>query len=500
MNPSRLDHHATLQDTTEYFRRLALPAAPISLGKTGLFVSPIGFGGYRVEENEPLHREALSLALLSGCNLIDTSANYTGGSSEKLIGTVLSKHISSGKIKREEIVLVSKAGYVQGSNLELAQNRENEGHPFPDMVKYRPDCWHCISPEFLEDQITRSLERLGVTTIDVLLLHNPEYYLKTPLQESSGGGADHREYYARIRRAFEYLETECEQGRIRWYGISSNSFPSPKEDPEYTSLETVIQLAQEISATNHFAVIQFPMNLFEPGAVFEENNSGRTVAALARENRIGTLVNRPLNAFFNEQLLRLTDFPAHEGENIVGNLKSSWTRTMELEQAYPRVTGKEPVPAARFAWGHILRQNFSKLSEIDVWQQTLHRQIAPSLEEALKVLAEEHEFREWTSDYRAASTDLFDSITAYLENQAAFRSDKIAAALDHSIQAIQGSPSLSRKVIRLYRSIPGISCVLVGMRRPEYVRDILTIEPPLPEAAVRAAWLAVLESHRETEH
>ena len=59
------------------------------LGKTGLIVSALGFGAYRVDGRTPEHREALRMALGGGCNLIDTSTNYTDGASESLIGEVL---------------------------------------------------------------------------------------------------------------------------------------------------------------------------------------------------------------------------------------------------------------------------------------------------------------------------------------------------------------------------------------------------------------------------
>ena len=42
-------------------------------------------------------------------------------------------------------------------------------------------------------------------------------------------------------------------------------------------------------------------------------------------------------------------------------------------------------------------------------------------------------------------------------------------------------------MIRIYRSIPGASSVLVGMRKPDYVRDSLALKPALtPEQAMDA--------------
>src|SRR6185295_15810937 len=92
-----------------------------ALGSTGLTTSRLGFGGYRIDSDDPEHGEALKKALREGCNLIDTSTNYTDGESERLIGTVLGDLIRKGELKREEIIVVSKIGYVQGSNLTRAE-------------------------------------------------------------------------------------------------------------------------------------------------------------------------------------------------------------------------------------------------------------------------------------------------------------------------------------------------------------------------------------------
>ena len=59
--------------------------------------------------------------------------------------------------EREDVFVVSKAGYVQGSNLKLARERIQAAKPYPrDGRADAPDCWHCIAPEFLADQITAS--------------------------------------------------------------------------------------------------------------------------------------------------------------------------------------------------------------------------------------------------------------------------------------------------------------------------------------------------------
>src|SRR5688572_11447801 len=146
------------------------------LGTTGLTVSRLGFGCYRIDDHTPAHAASMAKALRGGCNLIDTSTNYTDGGSERCVGDVLQRLTGEGAVRRDGIVVVSKIGYVQGQNMTLAREREAVGRPFPEMVKYMDGCWHCIHPSWLEDQLARSLGRLRLDALDVCLLHNPEYF------------------------------------------------------------------------------------------------------------------------------------------------------------------------------------------------------------------------------------------------------------------------------------------------------------------------------------
>jgi hypothetical protein len=158
-----LSGNATSKDTAAYASRFSSQGY-VPLGSTGLTTSRVGFGGYRVDDETPVHQEALEKALCNGCNLIDTSTNYTDGGSERCVGAVLGGLVRAGKLRREEVIVVSKIGYVQGTNLLLAQERDHAGQPFPEMVKYMEGCWHCIHPEWLGDQLQRSLSRLQLET------------------------------------------------------------------------------------------------------------------------------------------------------------------------------------------------------------------------------------------------------------------------------------------------------------------------------------------------
>ena len=336
---------ATLQGTKEYGQKHPFISYQ-PLVAAGIQVSGAGFGCYRVDVRVKEHEHALTKALLSGINLIDTSANYADGGSERLVGTVLSDLLVAGRIKREEVVVVSKVGYLQGENYSLSQKRKKEGQPFEDLVLYGEGLEHCIHPKFLAQQLTRSLERLGLETVDCYLLHNPEYYLSWAKQEQIPKSEARTEYLRRIRAAFIHLESEVKAGRINYYGVSSNTFPRPESHFEFTSLADILDIAQSISQNHHFKVIQFPLNLFETAGMTEKNQpNGRTLVNFARDNGLGVLTNRPLNAIREDRLIRLAE-EVYEGEvihqvnefrNKVAALDQSWVEIPNLSQLALRV-------------------------------------------------------------------------------------------------------------------------------------------------------------------
>lgn len=341
---------ATLDGTINYSQRhpelFYQPLVP-----QGIRISGAGFGCYRVDARVKTHEQALTTALMSGINLIDTSANYADGGSERLVGNVIRELITAGKIKREEVVVVSKVGYLQGENYQLSQERKAEGRPFQDLVLYENGLEHCIHPDFLAEQLTGSLRRLGFARVDCYLLHNPEYYLKWAQQQKIKIPRARREYLRRIRMAFLHLEQEVSQGRIQYYGVSSNTFPGDKLRADFTSLADLWEIAQSISPFHHFRVIQFPLNLLEPAGVIENNQpEGKSVLEFAQEQGLGVLTNRPLNAIRADDLLRLSETvyqgdgirQVQEFKNKVAAFDSAWHDIPTLSQLALRVLRSTP--------------------------------------------------------------------------------------------------------------------------------------------------------------
>ena len=278
---------ATAHGTAAYVSRIMAGSSGstahgyTTLGSTGLTNSRIGFGGYRTGIDQEDHRAALMKAIRQGCNLIDTSTNYADGDSERLVGSVIRELLSQKEMTRDNVIVVSKIGYVQGKNLQTAKAREQAGRAYPEMVQYGEDIWHCLHPEFLDDQLTGSLDRLGLATMDACLLHNPEYFLSDAKQRKLVVDAStldelRIEFYRRLEQAFVYFEQQIDAGRIQFYGVSSNTSTAGPDDPEATSLSRILEAAQRAAqqtAKSHhgFRVLQLPMNLFESGALLTPN-------------------------------------------------------------------------------------------------------------------------------------------------------------------------------------------------------------------------------------
>jgi aryl-alcohol dehydrogenase-like predicted oxidoreductase len=446
------------------------------LGKLHARVCPVGFGCYRVDDRVPRHREALRLALLSGVNLVDTSTNYGDGHSEMLVGKVLKELSASGELKREEVVVVTKAGYVQGQNLREALERRKLGDPWREMTEYSRDCWHCISPEFLEDQLSASLGRLAMPRVDLFLLHNPEYFL-TDAEHRNMPLAEARDtFYDRIGRALGQLEKEVAAGRIGAYGVSSNTFVVPHEKAGAVDLLRILELAGP-----GFAAIQLPMNPVELGAREPIHTvDGRSVLDVAREAGLAVLVNRPLNGFLNGRLHRFATagppFPLVPSPTADA-LARLRTAEEEFAQLFaPRLSVENGVapPEQLIALSGLLTE-FEKrgldLSTFrEVWDEVVEPRRTELLSELREVFDRDSAFGRWADEWDSALLEAASALVARLQPNDEAR----AAGLSEIVtRTLHESPvgTLSQRTLKGLLDVPGVTCVLVGMRRPEYVRD-----------------------------
>jgi len=463
------------------------------LGKTGFTVSACGFGAYRVDYRVKEHFDSLEHAINSGINLVDTSANYSDGGSEILIGNVIGDMIKQGKILREEIVIVSKGGYLQGKNLEAAQKMKEDGVGYKEITEYAEKIWHCIHPDFLKDQITLSLERLKLETIDVYLLHNPEYFLDSPLAKDLELDELRHEYYKRIKRAFAYLEEEVKAGRISYYGISSNSFVKSSDDPVFTSLKSCVDAANEISEDNNFYVIELPLNLYEKGALLNKNQVGDSFNVLdyAYESELGVLVNRPLNALGADGLTRLADFPINEelsqlDENqIIAEINLLDLMEDEFLKDYIEILNltEENKKAVNYFLkaGQLLKENWKSFGSIESFNDVKKQFLIPRVNFALTTLVTSPNLTDEMKDKLdkiARQTNklmsIMDSIYGLMAN---INLKELHVKLNTAVDSTEADSfmelSLSQKAVLFINSLKEVSCTLVGMRQNKYVDDVI---------------------------
>jgi len=334
----------------------------------GPLVSLVGFGSYRIGFHPSLAyphcREALEYALRRGVNLVDTSTNYANGQSELLIGQTLSALVKGGDLRREQIVLVSKAGYVQGSVLEMMQQREREGQSFAPLFKFGSDLWYCLDPDFLLDQLDRSLSRLGVECLDVFLIHNPEYMLKAFEHNSIPVEDARREFYAQMRRCFAALEKAVEKGLIRAYGVSSNTLGATSDDPTTVSLQRLMEAARDVAHNNSFKVVQCPLNWIEvnPIAIEGADDEDNTMT-LAKKHGVGVLTNRPFNAMNDGGLIRLTR-PVLRSDEALDDAQRqgllNWTKLSDdlekLAREYITTAGYDDAPLSQLVLSTLMWQ------------------------------------------------------------------------------------------------------------------------------------------------
>ena len=446
----------------------------------------IGFGSYRIDNRIEEHFNSLKKAIDSGITTIDTSANYSDGSSEILIGNILNDLVENGSMKREDFFLITKGGYMQGNNYHFALKKKEQGIPFPEVVEFDNGLWHCIHPYFLEDQINRQLYRLDQVDkgyIDVYLLHNPEYFLKYALKNAYDKKEASEIYYKRIKAAFEFLEEKVSEGKIKYYGISSNTFPVSSVMSDFTSLERVYEIAVNISENHHFKIIQFPFNLVESGAYFEKNQeqNTKTVLEFANEHGITVITNRPLNAITETGLIRLADFnaDAFSREELLKYLEV----LVSMEEDF--LTGAEAnlyldaedfkILKANLNFSEMLKNYWEKFGSIEHLNDYIEFSFSYRLHALMDFFEEkvkDEHFTDRFDKYVKLVFKVLNLITNYYKEKADVRSKYFHSIIDKHLEKEFQHLTLSQKAVLVTNSVPGVDCVLVGARKEVYVDDI----------------------------
>src|SRR5262245_35304732 len=81
----------------------------------GLASSSIGLGTYLGSEDprtDELYEAAVTEAIKDGCNVLDSAINYRCQRSERAIGRAVAALIANGGVRRDEIVVATKGGFI----------------------------------------------------------------------------------------------------------------------------------------------------------------------------------------------------------------------------------------------------------------------------------------------------------------------------------------------------------------------------------------------------
>jgi predicted oxidoreductase len=163
----------------------------ISIGPSALKASRLAYGCWRIagswepQKVTPQSRDAGRAAIIAahdaGCTFFDTANIYCGGETEKILGLALREVAGM----RERVVILSKCG------IRFAGDPDQKAPARYD-----------FSSTHITNSCEQSLKRLGIETIDLYLLHRPDFL------------ADPEE----VAKAFSTLK---DSGKVRFFGVSN---------------------------------------------------------------------------------------------------------------------------------------------------------------------------------------------------------------------------------------------------------------------------------------
>ena len=245
-----------------------------TFGRTGWQVSEVGYGmwgmaGWTGSDDEESHA-SLDRAIELGCTFFDTAFAYGEGHSERLLGAALRRH--------------------PDKRLYAATKIPPKNRKWPAKATYTLD--EVFPPEYIREYTERSLENLGVSTIDLQQLHVwSDTWVSDP----------------RWQRALRALKDE---GLVRAVGISINRW-----EPE-NSLEAI--------RTGLIDAVQVVYN------VFDQNPADRLLPA-CREMNIAVIARVP----FDEG--SLTGTLTANSKWPEGDFRNLYFNPDNLGQTLPRV-------------------------------------------------------------------------------------------------------------------------------------------------------------------
>ena len=229
-----------------------------------LAASSLGIGTYLgdcEDADDEGYAAAIRAALERGINVIDSSINYRCQRSERVVGETLRAAIADGVVKRDEVIICTKGGYIPLDNSPPSTRDDYLAYlqrTFVEPGVVAPEDivggGHALSPSFIAHQIEASQANLGVRTLDVYYLHNPEQQLDS---------VQPARLRTILRRAFVLLEERVGSGDIGCYGCATwNGLRTPPDARGHLDLSEIVGIARDVGGDDHhFRAVQLPINL-----------------------------------------------------------------------------------------------------------------------------------------------------------------------------------------------------------------------------------------------
>ena len=237
-------------------------------------VSSVGVGTYLGDPTDAAdekYHEAIVEALESGINVVDTAINYRCQRSERVVGDA----ITEADVDRAAVLVATKGGFVPFDGERPTDPGQFVREEYVDTGLVDPDDLvrgqHCIAPEYIDDQLDRSLDNLGLDAVDLYYVHNPETQLEAKSQDA---------VYDQLEDTFTRLEERAADRDLRHYGVASwESFRVGPDDDSYLSLPEIVSRARAASdragtEATHFRAVQLPFNVFMADAFTVASHDG----------------------------------------------------------------------------------------------------------------------------------------------------------------------------------------------------------------------------------
>lgn len=266
---------ATADGTFDYKEQFGEETARTYFRRVGdRAVSSVGLGTYLGDPTDAVDDalyETVQAALESGVNVLDTAVNYRHQRSERVVG----RAVRDSDVDREAAFVATKGGFVPFEGERPDDPAQYVQREFVDSGLVDADDLaagsHSIAPGFVDAMVDRSLENLGLDTIDLYYVHNPE----TQLDERPAG-----EVYDQLEATFERLEERVAAGDIVHYGVATwDAFRVARDHERFLDLGEVISRARSAAKTvgntaTHLRAIQVPFSVYMADAFTVESQEG----------------------------------------------------------------------------------------------------------------------------------------------------------------------------------------------------------------------------------